>query len=152
MLLSFSSPSGSIQRKGKHAYTPIAGPSNNNHPTNIHVFNLTSPEGNHQVSILDSTAVDFVRFFIGHTAWERTEREDALHWLSPLEFYTKHADIIQRRTEDTGTWLLENPLFEEWANRSSSQGTLLCTGRRESHPLLSVYKSPFMSFPLTSIL
>ncbi|RPB26487.1 hypothetical protein L211DRAFT_760058, partial [Terfezia boudieri ATCC MYA-4762] len=57
------------------------------------------------------------------------EREDALHWLSPLEFYTKHADTIQRRTEDTGTWLLRNPFFKDWVKGSSSQGTLLCTGR-----------------------
>ncbi|KAF8419528.1 hypothetical protein EV426DRAFT_517540, partial [Tirmania nivea] len=58
----------------------------------------------------------------------RKEMEDALHWLSPLEFYTKHADTIQRRTEDTGKWLLENPSFKEWVNGTSSHGTLLCTG------------------------
>lgn len=71
----------------------------------------------------------------GEQFLESTEWERALRWLSPLQFYTKHTDIIQKRTAATGLWLLEHPVFKKWATGEDPQGTLLCSGIRTFYPV-----------------
>ncbi|KAJ7274220.1 ankyrin repeat-containing domain protein [Mycena rebaudengoi] len=48
-----------------------------------------------------------------HTAAERVKIID---WLSPLNFFLRHADIFHSRQEGTGTWLLEDVRFEDWVS------------------------------------
>jgi hypothetical protein len=55
-------------------------------------------------------------------------RQDFLNWLSPLNFFPRQQDILQMWQPGTGTWLLENPCFEEW--KSGSGRTLWCCGIR----------------------
>jgi len=51
-------------------------------------------------------------------------------WLSPLEPYTRHHDVRNRRLDGVGDWVLENNEFESWHKRQESSGnpTLLCYG------------------------
>ncbi|KAJ7218728.1 hypothetical protein C8J57DRAFT_1394746, partial [Mycena rebaudengoi] len=42
------------------------------------------------------------------------EREKIIDWLSPLNFFARHADIFGTRQEGTGRWLLEDPRFRTW--------------------------------------
>ncbi|KAJ7291414.1 hypothetical protein C8J57DRAFT_1211868 [Mycena rebaudengoi] len=45
---------------------------------------------------------------------DSTEREKIIDWLSPLNFFARHADIFGTRQEGTGRWLLEDPQFRTW--------------------------------------
>ncbi|KAJ6566976.1 hypothetical protein B0H19DRAFT_1258148 [Mycena capillaripes] len=58
-----------------------------------------------------------------HPALERTQ---IIEWLSPINFFLRHADISRTRQAGTGGWLLENPLFKQW--ESGSGRTLWCRG------------------------
>ncbi|KAF7505418.1 hypothetical protein GJ744_000964 [Endocarpon pusillum] len=42
------------------------------------------------------------------------EEREAIDWLSPLDFASKHADAVSRRQQGTGRWLLENSGFRSW--------------------------------------
>ncbi|ERF68520.1 hypothetical protein EPUS_05659 [Endocarpon pusillum Z07020] len=42
------------------------------------------------------------------------EEREAIHWLSPLDFASKHADAVSRRQQGTGRWLLESSEFRSW--------------------------------------
>ncbi|KAJ6467478.1 hypothetical protein DFH09DRAFT_832865, partial [Mycena vulgaris] len=54
------------------------------------------------------------------------ERAQIIDWLSPINFFLRHADISGARQLGTGEWLLADPHFKEW--ESSSGGTLWCRG------------------------
>ncbi|KAJ7218761.1 ankyrin repeat-containing domain protein [Mycena rebaudengoi] len=45
---------------------------------------------------------------------DSAEREKIIDWLSPLNFFARHADIFGTRQEGTGRWLLEDPRFRTW--------------------------------------
>ncbi|KAJ7218722.1 ankyrin repeat-containing domain protein [Mycena rebaudengoi] len=45
---------------------------------------------------------------------DSTEREKIIDWLSPLNFFARHADIFGTRQEGTGRWLQEDPQFRTW--------------------------------------
>ncbi|KAJ7218731.1 ankyrin repeat-containing domain protein [Mycena rebaudengoi] len=47
-------------------------------------------------------------------AMDSAEREKIIDWLSPLNFFARHADIFGTRQEGTGRWLLEDPRFRTW--------------------------------------
>jgi Cdc6-like AAA superfamily ATPase len=51
---------------------------------------------------------------------------EILAWLSPLEFPLIQNDLISRRQEGTGLWLLRSDEFQNWLN--GDQGTLFCPG------------------------
>ncbi|KAJ7035270.1 hypothetical protein C8F04DRAFT_955187 [Mycena alexandri] len=53
-------------------------------------------------------------------------RDNILNWLSPINFFLRHADISQMQTKGTGGWLLEHPRFKKWESGSGS--TLWCWG------------------------
>ncbi|KAF7365839.1 ANK-REP-REGION domain-containing protein [Mycena venus] len=54
------------------------------------------------------------------------ERTFIIDWLSPINFFLRHADISRVRQEDTGGWLLVDPVFKRW--ESGSGRTLWCRG------------------------
>ncbi|KAJ7046349.1 hypothetical protein C8F04DRAFT_988023, partial [Mycena alexandri] len=54
------------------------------------------------------------------------ERSRIIEWLSPINFFLRHADVSQARQAETGKWLLMHPHFQEWESRSA--GTLWCFG------------------------
>ncbi|KAF8217315.1 hypothetical protein K438DRAFT_1954163 [Mycena galopus ATCC 62051] len=54
------------------------------------------------------------------------ERTRIIEWLSPINFFPRHADISRARQAGTGGWLLANPLFKQW--ESGSGRTLWCWG------------------------
>jgi hypothetical protein len=56
------------------------------------------------------------------------QRDIILNWLSPINFFLRHADISQVRAKGTCGWLLEHPLFKKWESGSGS--TLWCRGIR----------------------
>lgn len=62
--------------------------------------------------------------------WRESEEEEKmLRWLSSLNFNLKHADVVSRRHEGTGLWLLTHPVFSEWLKASSSTCKILwCPG------------------------
>ncbi|KAJ7291413.1 hypothetical protein C8J57DRAFT_1458271 [Mycena rebaudengoi] len=45
---------------------------------------------------------------------DSAEREKIIDWLSPLNFFARHADIFGTLQEGTGRWLLEDPRFRTW--------------------------------------
>jgi hypothetical protein len=49
-----------------------------------------------------------------------------MQWLSPVDFSAQQNDIISRRQEGTGQWLLDSPEFKEWLQ--GSEKTLFCPG------------------------
>ena len=54
--------------------------------------------------------------------------EALLDWLSPLNMYQKQQDTLSRRHGNTGSWLLGEPIFQEWVNSERSHRTLWCPG------------------------
>jgi hypothetical protein len=64
---------------------------------------------------------------IGDTISEQ-QRTQIIDWLSPINFFLRHADISNLRQPGTGGWLLVDPQFQEWKNGSGR--TLWCHGIR----------------------
>jgi hypothetical protein len=56
------------------------------------------------------------------------ERTQIIDWLSPINFFSRQADISRARLAGTGGWLLDHPSFQEW--KSGSGKTLWCRGMR----------------------
>src|SRR2546423_528092 len=65
------------------------------------------------------------------------ESQDILDWLSPLSFWEKQNDTIQRREPGTGEWLLNDPLFTKWLDGTNS--VLWCPGERTSRLSLAFH-------------
>ena len=55
-----------------------------------------------------------------------------LAWLSPLEPRVRHRDIVAKRLDGIGAWLLGTEEFRRWHNTSREDGsnnpTLFCDG------------------------
>jgi hypothetical protein len=56
------------------------------------------------------------------------ERMRIIDWLSPINFFPRHAEIARVRQKETGGWLLADPRFKRW--QSGSQRILWCPGIR----------------------
>ncbi|KAJ7241265.1 ankyrin repeat-containing domain protein [Mycena rebaudengoi] len=54
------------------------------------------------------------------------EREKIFDWLSPPNFFVRHAEIFGTRQKGTGLWFLDKRQFKDWL--SSLGGTLWCRG------------------------
>lgn len=54
------------------------------------------------------------------------ENQKILDWLTPTDYTTQQSDILRRREEGTGQWLLERAEFISWS--STKQQTLFCLG------------------------
>jgi NACHT domain len=67
---------------------------------------------------------------IGQTNQERRHQDEetqkVLSWLSPLNFFAQQSDIIERRQDGTGLWLLESEEFKKWFY--GTRQTLFCPG------------------------
>lgn len=61
---------------------------------------------------------------------EGFENGDILAWISPVNFCAKHIDILNRRQEGTGQWLLGTDEFDGWV--TGRERTLWCPGIRTS--------------------
>ncbi|KAJ7242067.1 hypothetical protein C8J57DRAFT_1477581 [Mycena rebaudengoi] len=57
---------------------------------------------------------------------DSTERDVLIEWLSPLNFFPRHADIFSARQPGTGVWLLEDERFKDWKINSGQM--LWCHG------------------------
>ncbi|KAJ7800176.1 hypothetical protein B0H14DRAFT_1695342 [Mycena olivaceomarginata] len=62
----------------------------------------------------------------GNQHSDSVERKEIIEWLSPINFFLRHADISQARQHGTGGWLLADPHFQEW--EAGSGRTLWCHG------------------------
>jgi hypothetical protein len=58
-------------------------------------------------------------------ALERIEK--LLDHLSPLPFDARHRAMREVRVPDSGVWLLNNPLFQQWV-RDTTCSVLYCPG------------------------
>ncbi|KAJ7742073.1 hypothetical protein B0H16DRAFT_1728330 [Mycena metata] len=54
------------------------------------------------------------------------DHQKIINWLSPINFFLRHAAITEMREKGTGEWLLKHPLFEKW--ESGLGNTLWCHG------------------------
>jgi predicted ATPase len=56
----------------------------------------------------------------------RVEHQAILDWLTPIDYASQQTDLISRRQEGTGQWLLESNEFQQWLGKSKQ--TLFCPG------------------------
>ncbi|MCJ1478158.1 hypothetical protein MMC13_006834 [Lambiella insularis] len=54
------------------------------------------------------------------------QRQAIVNWLTPLDFKSRHREIISRRQEGTGQWLLNSSEFQAWLNEPGE--VLYCPG------------------------
>src|SRR5436305_1061587 len=54
------------------------------------------------------------------------EHDTILNWLTPIDYAPQQSDIINRRQEGTGLWLLTSEEFQQWVNQGKK--TLFCPG------------------------
>jgi Cdc6-like AAA superfamily ATPase len=54
------------------------------------------------------------------------KRRTIADWLTPIDYVPQQSDIINRRQEGTGKWLLNSNEFQEWLNKNKK--TLFCPG------------------------
>ncbi|KAJ7270955.1 ankyrin repeat-containing domain protein [Mycena rebaudengoi] len=54
------------------------------------------------------------------------EREKIIDWLSPPNFFARHAETFATRQKGTGLWFLDEKQFQDWL--SAPGGTLWCHG------------------------
>ncbi|KAI4236949.1 MAG: hypothetical protein L6R40_006001 [Gallowayella cf. fulva] len=54
------------------------------------------------------------------------DRQAILNWFSPLNFFKTQQDILARREEGTGQWIIESPEFQAWFH--GPDRTLCCKG------------------------
>ncbi len=60
---------------------------------------------------------------------ENEERLRILKWLSSLDFGTRLSEMLDRRQEGTGSWLLESQPFTSWLKGDIR--AIWCPGMRE---------------------
>lgn len=63
------------------------------------------------------------------------KHQEVLRWLSPLNPASRQIDVLNRRHEGTGKWLLESDEFKKWI--LGEQRLLWCPGIRRVCPFLS---------------
>ena len=59
-------------------------------------------------------------------------RRNILRWLSPDDFEETHDRHFKKRFENTGQWLLDDPRFVDWRDKTRSS-ILWCHGARKSY-------------------
>lgn len=52
------------------------------------------------------------------------ERLKILDWIFPEDFRSRHQDIVDKRAPESGTWFLQNDVYQNWVNGITSN--LLC--------------------------
>ncbi|KAJ7210937.1 ankyrin repeat domain-containing protein [Mycena rebaudengoi] len=89
-------------------------------------------QGNHDQAVIDLELLKAVTE--GHDeilnqvkdVVDGADRDRIIEWLSPLNFFSRNADIYRAHQEGTGTWLLDDVRFKDWV--LSPGGTLWCYG------------------------
>jgi hypothetical protein len=61
-------------------------------------------------------------------AYQQTQVEAVLDWLSPLNMSQRQQDALSRRHGTTGSWLLSTTAFQLWVKSEGSHRTLWCPG------------------------
>lgn len=56
-------------------------------------------------------------------------RRDFMNWICTIDFVEEHALTFKKRYKDTGNWLLEKPVFQQWFDVTDSSA-LWCYGKR----------------------
>lgn len=56
----------------------------------------------------------------------KKDQRDLLDWITPVDYATYHRDIVNRRQEGTGEWLLQSNQYRGWV--SDTNGTFFCPG------------------------
>ncbi|MCJ1348246.1 hypothetical protein MMC31_006477 [Peltigera leucophlebia] len=56
-------------------------------------------------------------------------RKNFMNWICTTDFEKEHALTFEKRYKDTGNWLLEEPVFEQWFGVTDSR-VLWCYGKR----------------------
>ena len=66
--------------------------------------------------------------------WHNDEKTQAtLTWLSSLSFEERQRDILSKRHPETGQWLLNHEVFQDWRNGGQGERSVLwCPGIGES--------------------
>ena len=59
--------------------------------------------------------------------WDQ-KRGQLFEWLSPLSPSTRHSQNQKQRVKDTGTWLVQDPKFDDWSSAAPSYSVLYCHG------------------------
>lgn len=57
---------------------------------------------------------------------EIRKRQEILSWLTPIDYSDQHNDIVSKRQEGMGQWLLDSDQFQTWVDQPSQ--TLFCPG------------------------
>lgn len=57
---------------------------------------------------------------------QNEERQIITDWLSPIKHDSQHSDIVAKRHEGTGQWLLNSDKFQHWLNKDNQ--ILFCPG------------------------
>ncbi|KAG4439905.1 hypothetical protein IFR05_004629 [Cadophora sp. M221] len=57
---------------------------------------------------------------------QQHERQAVLDWLTPIDYTAQQCDLIGRRQEGTGEWLLDSAQFQAWSEADTQ--TLFCPG------------------------
>lgn len=70
------------------------------------------------------------------------ERDKLLSWISDIKYGNHHDHVVERRTPETGTWLIRHETFREWRDTTSS-GILWLRGYRESQIALCLAQRLF---------
>lgn len=80
-------------------------------------------------------AVIHETFLIEKRKEQNKKLQNALAFISTLDFRSTHADIRNRRLGQTGKWILSNPGFLTWLDGTTQ--SIWCPGLRESMSLIS---------------
>jgi hypothetical protein len=57
------------------------------------------------------------------------ESQLCVEWISTMNFYSRQADMLNRRQEGTGEWLFQSDEFKTWL--TGAEKTLWCSGLRK---------------------
>ena len=61
-----------------------------------------------------------------HTIVRDQKHQAILDWITPVDYYRQHNDIIARRQGTTGKWFLKSEKFQAWMKKKKE--TLFCPG------------------------
>lgn len=86
-----------------------------------------------QFRVIQSVQETTSRIFdVVHVGQVRGARKEILDWVSTASFYQKHQSLQETRTGNTGNWILHNPAYLGWRDKTSEANILCCHGIKGS--------------------
>jgi hypothetical protein len=76
--------------------------------------------------VLDSVSTTGKKIEEMKSNLDRKEDFEILNWITPIDYAPQQSDLISRRQEGTGQWLLDSPEFQAWLKPRKQ--TLFCPG------------------------